>query len=412
MRRRLCCTAALSLLVLLCLALPETQALQTPYAGSGTVSKTLTQLGPKGERMTTSLTKTDTHNVTNNKAAKIILDRQLAQIRQCFPLLHNSSLPVVIDRTFFPKYQSKPQRFRYHCSKVKQPKDYPLTIESTFLSSYGIDQVFLPEWVAFKITRPVFGVSRIPKTTREDCIAKGGGKFYSIKENGIRTPDTTFTMYYDLKLLNAGKDRREGIQKGQLCLPTNSLTCAEKEGTYAMTNVIPINKYLYSMNWAEADKAMRKYVALDVDPPRNGTELLDLVMSKKYHAIHAVAGVHFVSPQVDKFDWVYEQDDINDYRKVKRSPIPHFVWQAVVDPKKVSTNPAQAAIAWYCNNRPKGPWPPLNVGNVYENGPKLCRVLSLKQLEETVGIRPFPDLPKEVIEASPFPAAWYLSEKF
>ncbi len=31
-----------------------------------------------------------------------------------------------------------------------------------------------------------------------------------------------------------------------------------KEGTYAMTNVVPLNKYLYTVNLAEADKALRK----------------------------------------------------------------------------------------------------------------------------------------------------------
>jgi len=43
-----------------------------------------------------------------------------------------------------------------------------------------------------------------------------------------------------------------------------------------MTNVIPMNKYLYTMNWAEADKALRKYVARGVEVPRPGYEEEDL----------------------------------------------------------------------------------------------------------------------------------------
>jgi len=40
----------------------------------------------------------------------------------------------------------------------------------------------------------VIGVSRVPNTTREDCIAKGGGKFFVVQENGFQTPDATFTV--------------------------------------------------------------------------------------------------------------------------------------------------------------------------------------------------------------------------
>jgi len=61
-----------------------------------------------------------------------------------------------------------------------------------------------------------------------------------------------------------------------LCYPLYLIISPEKEGTYAMTNVIPMNKYLYTMNWAEADKALRKYVARGVEVPRPGYEEEDL----------------------------------------------------------------------------------------------------------------------------------------
>jgi len=50
--------------------------------------------------------------------------------------------------------------------------------------------------------------------------------------------------------------------------------------------------------------------------------------------------------------------------------------------------------------------------NTYENGPKLCRVLSLDQLEQLTGVRPFPDLPKAVRTATPNAPAWHLTDKF
>jgi len=282
----------------------------------------------------------------------------------------------------------------------------------TFLSSYNIDGFWMPEWVAFKIERPVWGVSHVPHTSRDDCEKKGGAKFFMVLENGIRTPDASFTLHYNLGLLRAGRDAREGIQKAQLCLPTNFLTCSEKEGTYAMTNVIPINKYIYTMNIAEADKAMRKYVADDVLVPRPGFEEKDLMDSDKYHPLYAVAGPHFHEPKTEKFQWVYENEDIYNQASVKKGVIPHAVWQAVLDPQKLQTAPKQATVAWYCNNRPRGPWPVKGSENAYENGPKLCRVMSLAKLEEITGIRPFPDLPLHVRQATPSAAVWHLSERF
>jgi len=193
-------------------------------------------------------------------SADSILRGQLEQVKKCFPVLFNASLPIVIDRFYFPKNNSRPQRFRYHCQKSSQPKEGTAShvLEPTFLSSYNVDGVYVPEWVAFKIERPVFGVSYVPRTSRQDCQKKGGAKFFQVTDNGIQTPDAAFTVDYNLKLLHAGRDIREGIQKGQICLPTNFLTCYEKEGTYAMTNVVPLNRYLYTMNLAEADKALRK----------------------------------------------------------------------------------------------------------------------------------------------------------
>lgn len=353
-------------------------------------------------------------DAVRHASADLILHGQLEQVKKCFTVLYNASLPMVVDRFYFPKNNSRPQRFHYHCQKSTQPEEGTAlhVLEPTFLSSYNVDGVYMPEWVAFKIERPVFGMSYVPKTSRKDCQKKGGEKFFQVMDNGIQTPDAAFTVDYNLKLLHAGRDIREGIQKGQVCLPTNFLTCYEKEGTYAMTNVVPLNRYLYTMNLAEADKALRKYVAVDVDMPRPGMEDIDLHSSPKYQPVFVVAGPHFNQAQTEKFDWCYETEDPMNIGSLKKGFIPHAYWQAVVNPAKVELAPRQAAIAWYCNNRPDGPWPNKATANQYENGPKLCRVMSLSKLEKIAGVRPFPDLPKKVRDAKPIPAIWNLSELF
>jgi len=41
-----------------------------------------------------------------------------SHVSRCFPILYNLTLPKVYDRTFFPKYKSRPSRFRFHCQQT------------------------------------------------------------------------------------------------------------------------------------------------------------------------------------------------------------------------------------------------------------------------------------------------------
>jgi hypothetical protein len=330
------------------------------------------------------------------------LQQQVAEAEPCLRLAFNYTVPLVVSNTFFPKVNSRRPRFRFHCN------------EGVFLSSYNVDGMNLPEWVLFKVERPVWGASYDPATSLQVCQREEPLDFTPVSgRNGVSTPDAAYLNLANSQMLLDGVDPRETLRKGQLCGAADFLTCDKKRATFAMTNVVPFNRYLYERNWAYAQDSIRKYVAYYVkEPPASVKDRAAYLASQSelYRPVHVVSGVHFNRVDARRFDWTRRGED--ESRQLRRGVMPDAVWQAVLDPERLKTEPRLAVIAWYCNNRPQVLWPDDNVSSSYLHGPKLCRVLSLDELEDTAGVRPFPTLPKEITNARPEPATWFLTATF
>jgi len=109
---------------------------------------------------------------------------------------------------------------------------------------------------------------------------------------------------------------------------------------------------------------------------------------------------------------VLSNENFQNDTQLKSAYIPQGVWMAVLDDSKLESNPEHATIAWYCNNEFSGPWPNTNDPNMYQNGPKLCKVMSLEQLSQETGIVPFPSLPQEVTRQKPHSQSWFIRDTF
>jgi len=233
-----------------------------------------------------------------------------------------------------------------------------------------------------------------------------------VKYNDITTPDGSFLVHKNVQLKRSGVSSWQNLREGQLLLPTDFIDCGGKYSTYALTNVVPMNKYMFENNWARADKAVREYVAGEVKKPAAGAEAASLEFSAQYHPLFAVAGIHYSSPKLERVSWAYQGENVQDPAQTKHVMVPQGVWMAVLDTRKLAAKkPELAAAAWYCDNSYKGPWP-QDGQNMYANGPKLCKVMSLAKLRQVVGISPFPDLPLAAIDTRPLSAQWFLTDEF
>ena len=313
---------------------------------------------------------------------KRLLEQEVSELQHCFPLLFNASVPYILDDRYFPG-----SRFRFQCQQMPSLSPSSSSSSSTslpaFLSSYSIDKLHLPEFVAFKIDKPTFAFSSLEGEDYASCKERGETSFYPVTTNsGISTPDKYFVARENLYAVGSGSDKRELLQKGQLAMPSVFLTCEQKKSTYAMTNVVPMNAYMYYYSWRRGLRGLRERVAMSIPAPPSNVKTKEektqfLAKSRLYEPIYAVAGTYFNSAQ-SFYRFPFQTKEQRDREmKVDQFSLayqPDGVWLAAVDPSRLEVDPPLATIAWLCQNRPEVPLPKADDPNMYHNGPRLCRV--------------------------------------